>query len=174
MERKYAESTIVRKLNKFAKQMQAEYPLMNSGGCCVFASLMSAHLAKILPVKIHVEGASYYRTLNNIDHIRPNVVNDDWSSHDVRFNHVSISYEVNGTTYFYDTRGSKKRYVPLCAARQLREAALHPGNLTINEASFLAAEDWRWNRSFDRKHIPKLIQQVDEFFEKEFKMKVAQ
>lgn len=171
MERKYAESTIVRKLNKFARQIMEEHPEMNCGGCCVFAALVSAHLAKIIPVKIHVEGSAYLRSLNNIDHIRPKVVENNWCFHNVDFNHVLISYEINGTTYYYDSRGSKKRYVPLCGARRLHEKTLHPGSLTINEASFLASEDWRWNKMFNRSHIPKLINQVDEFFEKEFKIR---
>ena len=171
--RRPAEATLARKLNEFGAQVLSRYPHINAGGCCVFAALMASKLSKIVPTQIRVEGySSAYKT--NIDHIRPKMANEgnDWSDHYVVFNHVLVSYEINGRTWYYDARGAAKKYTPLCRESSPKNAmkCVFGGSLTVNEASFLASESRRWNSSFDRADLFDLFDMVDAFFEKEFKV----
>lgn len=171
--RRPAEATLARKLNEFGAQVLSRYPHINAGGCCVFAALIAAKLAKIVPTQIRVEGySSAHET--NIDHIRPKMANEgnDWGDHRVFFNHVIVTYEVNGRMWYYDARGAmRENYNPLCresASREKNLRCLFQGSLTISEASTLASESRRWNNSFDRADISDLIEMVDNFFETEF------
>lgn len=174
MMRQLAEATIARKLNKLGAQVLAQYPKINAGGCCVYAALISAKLAKIVSnVQVRVEGYSSAHN-KNIDHIRPRIANEgnDWSCHGVHFNHVIVTYEVNGRTWYYDARGAGRQYAPLCSERpkKIGHKSLYAGSLTITEASYLASESRRWNPSFDRADLTDLIELVDAFFQKEFKV----
>ena len=165
------ENTIARKLNKLSSAVSSRYPEINSGGCCVFAALVAAKLTKIVPINVRVESGSRAYSLD-IDHIRVQKANNDcdWSSYGVRFKHVLVSYEMNNRTWYYDARGVKKKYIPLSSTEKDGEKVLCKGALNITEASYLAAESIRWNSLFDRADIPELIELVDMFFEREFKI----
>jgi hypothetical protein len=144
-------------LDQLGSEVEFRYPAINSGGCCIFASLVARHIAKRLPTTIKVE--NYCEA--DIDSIRPRLYHnsiDSWNSHGLQFAHVAVSFVYQGRKYYYDTRGCNTKYEAL-----VYNGVLAGGNLTIDEAAELASQRG-WNPAFDRRIIPELTELIDRFF----------
>ena len=153
----------IRSLRKFAKRMHKKYPYMNHGGCCVFASMVSKHLRKVLPTTVAVGGYGYEPP---IDKARAKVVRNSpgaWNAAGIYFCHVVTEIEHDGKKYFFDTKGVRK-------ARDVVSAGgswpLIEGRLTPEEAAELASYRSGWNHTFDRTDIPSIQRDVDKYFQK--------
>lgn len=153
---------IVDKLNALGKEVMARYPLINCGGCCVYAAMVAEALQKQGIEANGIVSAWSAGPLNNngitIDHIRPGIKSNtmaEWNKHGIRFNHVGVEFVIRekgkrAAKKHYDSKGVKR------ASTELDEMPIYKGRLTLVELKDLARKRKGWNDSFNRDCIPEL------------------
>jgi hypothetical protein len=153
---------IVDKLNALGKEVMTRYPLINCGGCCVYAAMVAEALQN---QGIEVRGivsAWSAESLNSngitLDHIRPAIKSntlEEWNKHGIRFNHVGVELVIRKegkrvTKKHYDSKGVKG------ASKKLDDMPIYKGRLTLTELKALARKRKGWNDSFNRRAIPEI------------------
>lgn len=152
--------SIIRKLNRLGKAVNAKYPYINNGGCCVYAALVAEAL---LLHKINCKGivASWHaECIPSIDEIRPFIKRNmlyEWQDNGVSFSHIGLEFEYKGKMKHYDSNGVNK------ATKSLDFMPIYNGRLNIVELQKLASRKAGWNDSFNRRHIPAIRKMVFEY-----------
>ncbi len=145
---------LVTALDMLGSEVNERFPNIDSGGCCVYASIVAAALKKhdIEAVGIVASWTAEGSRLN-IDKIRTNIEKNTvftWNDNGISFTHVGLEFRINGRLKYYDSKGVKR------ANGTLDEMKVYKGRLSCDEMKKLAA-DWKgWNRSFNRDDIPAL------------------
>lgn len=153
-------------LRELGRQVLLDYPDINSGGCCVYASLVGLQLEKYgVDPKIIVASLGQVpvtESLRDLKQDRQYLTIDMWNDLDVFFNHVLISFNWKGERYIHDSENT-------CVWKQdqgyLGDWFFYDGYLTVNEAWRLAASPTGWNNLFPRSEIFYLAQDISRFFE---------
>lgn len=129
---------------------------INSGGCCVFASLLGDVIRKIyddVPVRFAVY--SFDTANKDINKIRFNVNDNsvrEWEQCGLDFYHVLMEFKYKNRWYLCDALDGIDTYAPKSYRNSGKR---YKGSLTLTEVKELAA-DTRWNPAFDRRLIPQL------------------
>lgn len=152
---------IIDKLNTLGQKAEEEFPDLNYGGCCVFASLVADRLAKLGVQAEGVVAMYFYEDKPpNIDYARNNVRHigdgDEWEENGVKLSHVGLKIMVGETAILYDSEGVR----PFKRRNTLLDRTVIEGTLSRKELKALANNAWNWNYSFDRDQIPKLAKLV--------------
>lgn len=152
-------------LNKLGANINRRYPDINSGGCCVFASLVGHELerrnidTKIIVASTCPEDKGHKAS---IDDARLFVGRDNcmsrWNDEGIQFSHVGIEFRLGDDVYHYDSNGAHPEDALLGIYR------IYPGRLTVKEATELANDGDGWNSMFDRDDIPGLRMRIQKFF----------
>lgn len=144
-------------LARLALSVDRTFPFLNSGGCCVFASIVADELIERgIPCEGLVVDA--YNDEPDIEAVRNNVqrnVPREWNEHGVDFTHVGLDIPGMGK---YDSRGFDN---PNSMLKLWPEAK---GRLTVQELRELSSVGDGWNRTFDRQQIPTLRRMVKRAF----------
>lgn len=139
-------------LNRLGKRVNALYPDINHGGCCVYAAIVADELDRLgVPARGIVATWTSDRGDTDIDEIRNYVECNnvaEWEENGVFFTHVGIEYNINGKIKHCDSNGVKDK------GNILMSWAIYKGRLMIHELKQLARSGRDWNKSFDRKDIP--------------------
>lgn len=148
-------------LNKLAANLYMQYPTVNRGGCCVVAAQVGKHLAKIVPIKISVEGDRYVYFRFSIKRVREQTNNsldkNQWNMF-MNFPHVVVEFKYKNTWYTFDAeRGVVKSKV------YWRHTTKKTGSLSLKEATAFADDDG-WNPIFDRGNVQSLRWRITRFF----------
>jgi hypothetical protein len=152
----------LRHLEEFGNRVEALYPDINRGGCCVFASLVGQHLEHFFPTRVRVGDNMYNEDINAV---RPNIKQNtvkEWNANGVYFGHVILELDVDGKSIHFDTTG----IIDAGPTMTLNCFDIMPGHLSVQEATELAAHQDGWNKSFNRRHIRTIKGMVTKFFKK--------
>ncbi len=154
---------LVKTLNRLGKDVMQKYPLINYGGCCVYASMVSIELRKKGIAARGIVSSYYAETCDTtIDEARKKVRENnvfEWNSNGINFFHVGLEFDYKGKTRHYDSTG-------VCVAKKkLDKMPIYAGRLTHAELKALASKQDGWNSRFDRKNIPALRKLVRSYFE---------
>lgn len=137
-------------IQKILDKIDGEFYRINSGGCCVMASILAHQMKKIVDdVNIVTTGWGTASSLDSIRHnISDNTNMEEWENNGVGFNHVWVEFKWNGRWYAMDSKGIKTR------KEQYREwGKPYKGSFTLDEArAFARSTDW--NPTFERWQIP--------------------
>lgn len=156
--------SLIDKLDKLGWEAGNKIDSLNSGGCCVFASLVANRLSAAgIPVRGIVAMRRHRYDVEpeevDIDEARKNVSNvaydEEWEDNNVHFSHVGLEFELEGKLYHYDSHGVKE------AGRTLDNMPIVRGRLYPEELEALASVPTNWNYWFNRNQIPKLGKLVD-------------
>jgi hypothetical protein len=146
-------------LNTLGNRINRWYPEVNSGGCCVYASMIGEELRK-RGIEVRIIVAAYSAT-KDIDKARKRVNNihqkSEWNAEDIWFNHVGVEFQHEGVWYHYDSDGVNPK------SKKLGSFTVYPGRLSVDEAKVLADEPEGWNWSFDRNKIPAMKRHVKKY-----------
>lgn len=162
-------SRVVGALEKLASQINGEINRINSGGCCVFASMAYPYLKEMgLKPKIRVSG-SIYNKRKILGRVR-NKIEDTgnvhhWWEEGISFRHVLNEIEIKGEKYFFDAYGvvkveKKSKIEPFC------HGLIQRGHLMYEEAVQIAACPDGWNPTFNRGDIGKMATLLEKGFMK--------
>ncbi len=154
---------LIRRLNMLGKEINTSYPRINSGGCCVYASLVAEELIK-LGVKVQgIVGYWNAKSEPSLDYIRPLIKTgtlSDWHDNGVNFSHVGLEFIHNGYTRHYDSNGVSFQ------RKKLMGFPLYDGRLLPKELRKLAASREGWNPYFNRRDIPDIRKLIAEHMSK--------
>jgi hypothetical protein len=163
MQKNKPKMELIPALNTLGKKVNKWYPDINSGGCCVYAVIVAEELLS-RGRKPEIVVGNLGQPIIKIGQARNNVVNRnsmaEWGSAGVHFNHVGVTFRHKGVWFVYDSDGVN----PLKIGR-IGRYRLYPGRMTVEEARLVAADAGGWNKSFNRKCVPKLRLRVKEFLE---------
>jgi hypothetical protein len=149
-------------LDSLGREVNRRFNKINNGGCCVYAALVAACLAKrgIVATGI-VAGPQEKDRPTNIDEVRKAlpVTNrkDLWNDGGVIFSHVGLELAGKNGVWHYDSNGMQK------AGPTLDCMPIYEGRLRLNEMQELADEIAGWNDMFDRKFIPAIAATVKHY-----------
>lgn len=144
---------VLEAVRMIGEQVEKRYPLINSGGCCIYAASLGAELARRgIPCSVFVAALSNAaRTCSLLD-MRQQLSNPYdalvWQRNGVDFHHLGLEFEHSGQSYMCDTN----RIQP--TSDTFERFAVYQGRFTVDEADKLAGNASGWNEAFDRKHIP--------------------
>ncbi len=133
---------------------------LNSGGCCVYAALVSE---KLKSLGYRARGAVVtWRHCNSIAQARNNFVKDasnmrEWNDGGVVFSHVITEFYIGKDRYHVDSDQVVK------ASPKFKYDRVIPGRLKIKEMKALASKSEGWNDRFDRDFIPEIEQLVEAY-----------
>lgn len=146
---------MINRIKSICKNVNSEIEHMNSGGCCVFASIITPYLMELgLKPKIRVANWNHKQPM--IGSIRKKIDTNDikqWNSNDVSFGHVVVEVTCNDSKYLVDSKNVmlKTGHIePTCNMKMMR------GELKLNEAVAISSKQSGWNPRFDREQIPRL------------------
>lgn len=150
-------------LRALAEQANKQFPDLNSGGCAVFAVMVADALraqginARIAVAMYHPPGLSMFSARHNAKHGGNNPPEmEDYNASDIYFNHVAVSFIINGRRWIYETTGGLQRRT---RHTHVMGMSLVPGSLSVDEVRPIAFSPWGWNDQFDRDDIP-LVQEL--------------
>lgn len=150
-------------VREFSRKLGEQFPKANWGGCCVVAALVAPELSKHFDsVKIRVQNSPWdARADVNVTEVANNLPrvhrsNKPWERNGVEFYHVYVEFQHGGRVYNFEAGGCYT-HPPDCNPPL-------PGELPLKHARALAAWPSNWNRSFDRRDIPRLKTEVRGFF----------
>lgn len=153
-------------LNNLGSEIMYDYPNINEGGCCVFASMVAYEMKRLnIPAKGIVASWDAEFTSTDIDTVRNNVKSNtlkEWQTNGISFTHVGIEFRVGEDRYFYDANGVIE------PTRYLGEWRIYQGRMEYEELKALASRARGWNNNFNRKDIPEIRKIVKSHF-KSFK-----
>jgi hypothetical protein len=150
---------IRRRLRKLAHKAHSQFPMMNFGGCCVFAAAVASELERHgVKHEVITSGHSYM----DLNELRPerNTV-EAWNSMGVGFGHVGVRLKLKGQWFTYD---SERPLVP--GKREFGRTSWDEpwqaarGGLTAAEATELASESNSWNREFYNDRNVKAVREL--------------
>jgi hypothetical protein len=151
-------------LDKMGSGVNRKWPYINSGGCCVFASIVGKILQeKGIPVKGIVAAYSAQYKFKPIWWMRRGVSNNsipEWERRGLDFNHVGIEFRYGGKKWHYHSKGAQ------IAGKSFDRMPIFRGRLTLDELIELAANEEGWNSAFDRRDIPAIEKYITTFLKK--------
>lgn len=155
----HSDSVMLKQLKEIGEKVTQAYPMINNGGCCVFAALIARQLDKHVPVRIRAcnRGARKH----NLDDIRKNIVENtasEWEKNGVTLYHVIVEFDYKGKTYHYDSTKLNE------AEDKFDRIPVYPGHFSLEEAEVFADDQYGWNHMFDRSDIPKIKRMIGKFF----------
>ena len=153
-------------LSDLGHDVAFEFPTINHGGCCVYASIVGDLLLRQgIETSIWVGHLPDYNIHADVAEVRNNVRNPanvaDWNDNGVFFNHVGLEVSIDGVKYLVDT----DRYD--FASDKFKEFHVLAGRLTVTEAALLAADHSAWNPTFPRCAIPEIKRMARRYLRKE-------
>lgn len=156
-------------LNTLGHCIKLWYPKINEGGCCVYASIIGEELlARGIKTRIVVAGSNKAKT--NLNRVRRKIDNTNqkigWHAVGIYFNHVGVEFRLGGKWFIYDSEGVNPRSLTLGvwkAPMKLGNFKVHPGFISVADATALGDEPEGWNDCFDRKEIPNMKERVKKF-----------
>lgn len=143
-------------LTRLGVRIKENYPNINKGGCCVFASYVAEILyEKGYYVSIRVFDSESTGNINEVRKLK-NTIDDKnpmylYNEENIYFGHVMLELEVNQTRLLYDTDGFDTNTY----------SDKIPGRLSLEEARRGSSIKNNWNEAFDRKDIPKIKKIID-------------
>jgi hypothetical protein len=155
-------------LEKLASDVDTEIHAVNSGGCCVFASLVANKLIEAgIPARaVH---ADFWR--HNITEMRKFIIEEgmdvyrksSWERAGASFYHVGVLFKFMNKWYTMDSTAIKpgRKYLGI------EDMITGNGSFTAKEAEALAFRRdnaGTWNSYFDRRQIPKMRRIINEHF----------
>lgn len=147
-------------LTNFASKTRSEFPLLNHGGCAVFAAHVAKRLQHIVPTRIKLIDYSK----SDLTAIRSRLSDPkniyEWHRHGINFVHVIIEFDYDGKTYHYDSDGLKLATGP----KWNGGFPISKGSFTVDEVISFAANPHCWNPTFNRSNIPTLKRRVKNLF----------
>jgi hypothetical protein len=157
-------------LDKLILKM-GDYPLLNHGGCCVFASEV-AHLLyeKGYCVFIRVYDDETNENLNTVRKnkntllTKPSKLKEYMNKNKIYFGHVLLEVELNGERVLFDSEG----YYGFDEVEERiynDGSKIVKGRLTLEEARKIADSKDGWNKKFDRNLIPDIKQNINTILE---------
>lgn len=155
-------TNIIELLNDFGAEMHQRFPLINDGGCCVFASLVARRLSAFFPTRIVVGDDEVSTTIDLAREYAADNCIYQWNDAGIGFGHVIVEFDCGGKTYHYDTSGCVEK----SDTTNLFDYKIYAGYLTVQEAEELASTPRGWNTVFNRKDIPEIKWLVKRFFDR--------
>ena len=154
---------IIEQLNEAMEAFRNEFRSINSGGCCVMATLIAERLIDVVPdVEIKVYTWSEH---DDVDALREEIIDPmnkfEWNEAGVSFTHVWVEFVLDGTRYAIDSDHG----VLEVAAFHSREGRPMAGAFTLDEARSFAMDGQGWNSCFDRDQIPAMQRLADELMD---------
>lgn len=142
------------KLRAMGDDIQLRFPLINQGGCCVYAALVGRELQRMeIPVRGFV-GMLWDFEKSHVDKARRRVSNPgnliEWINNGVHFHHVGLEIIYDYDDYHVDTDRVQH------AGGRFGDYTVIPGRLTLQEVRSLASATEGWSENFNRKDIPKV------------------
>lgn len=145
------------RLDDLGRRVNFLFPYINSGGCCVFAAIVTAELQRLgIPARGIVAS---YNPENHIDKVRPKINSnslDEWRENGINFTHVGVEYEIDGTIKHYDSNGVREE------GKRLMSWYIYKGRLLLEELKELSRTGRGWNNQFKRKDVPALKRVIKE------------
>lgn len=145
---------LLARLAHLGKTVDKEFPLLNYGGCGVFAILVAKELKKRAAWPRIIIGGNGEDI--DIEDIIPKIQNPlnpyEWWRHDVYFNHIGVEFLYKGVKYHYDSNG----VLAAMSNSRMLGYKLYNGRMRIPIAEKLTSNQGFWNREFDREGIPRL------------------
>lgn len=142
----------------FAERMNKAHPMMNYGGCAVFAVHMAKRLQHVVPTRIKL----FSWDKHDLNAIRAKLNDpldiDQWYPHVHSFSHVIVEFDLNDKTYHYDSEGLREAQDSWCGNE------LSDGEFTVEEMSSFAGAPNQWNTTFNRARIPQVKRQIKNLF----------
>lgn len=148
-------------LRNLGLAVKDEFPMINRGGCCVYAALVGEALARKDMAVQGIVCMGYVAAGLDIDKVRP-LVKDvgsmgEWCANGIYFNHVGLEFMYDYDDYHYDTDNLQH------ADAFFAEMKVVPGRLSLQEMIWLAAKREGWNSCFRRTDIPKIKRMVKKY-----------
>lgn len=150
---------LLARLDALGNVVNACHPLINHGGCCVFAVMVAKELKKygVWP-RIIIADYDPDRDVENIAGVLDDVGDgSEWYKNGIWLCHLGIEFIYKGVKYHYDSEGVHP------AAKCLLGYDVCRGRLRISQAEKLANNHKNWNNKFDREKIPNIQQSIDTF-----------
>lgn len=150
-------------LRNLGEEVLREFPMVNRGGCGVFASLVAQELER---KNIEVGGfvaMNFFSESSgiSIDKARANIrdIRDhwQWANNGIYFNHVGVEFVVDHDDYHYDVQFLHHR------RENFDRMMVVPGKLSVKELVWIASYTEGWNSAFNRDAIPKMKRMVKKF-----------
>ncbi len=140
---------MIEQLKELGRHVAIDYPTINTGGCCVYASIVGNLLLRNgFNARVFVTSSEKA----NIDKAREAIGNircaEEWNENGVYFEHVGVELIVDSCVYHADAGTVCK------AANKFSGMSVLPGRLSVREATWLASDVAAWNPMFRRKDIP--------------------
>jgi hypothetical protein len=149
---------LLKKLGHLSDYMDNTYPLINYGGCCIFAAYVGKRLNKIVPTRVAVFDNVTNTTIDNArEYVWANTTSQ-WNFNGVEFGHVVVEFKYKNRWYHLDTNGVRRQVFNWDGDHRV------PGSLTIKEAYELGKDCYGWNDMFPRKQIPRIRKDINKFF----------
>lgn len=149
-------AALIERLNELGREVRTLHPLINHGGCCVYAALVGRELKRMGIESWGVVITDMFNPARNIDEVRKNIppklvkYGYRWNREGVVFAHIVLKFKLGGKRYIYDTSGV--RYEDIVEMPFGFE--LCPGLLPVEDLEALAGVASNWNSDFDRREIP--------------------
>lgn len=154
-------------LYKLGQRMNRFHPYINSGGCCVYASILGEELLKRgidARIIVGASGANHLiqhigkaSCLNEVrDRIGPTALQENWQENGVHFNHVGLEFKSPDDGEWYHCDSDNVAPQDWC----LGTWEIYKGWLSVEDGKILAAFPDGWNTAFDRKTIPLVKQMI--------------
>lgn len=163
-------------LKYLAKKVYKEFPLINYGGCGVFALYVQKALREkgYKEIKVRMERSIFYNfektesvhTILTKTYPRSFIhINED---HQLFFQHLIITFKSYDDekkklqSYYYDAEIGVLPYSQY-KKRKSHRVHLMRGSLTSLELESLVERPYEWNTTFDRKNIPRLRKIINQY-----------
>lgn len=166
---------IRKSLVKLGEKLEGKFKNINWGGCCVVAALVGKELGKLgLEYKIRVATSTISK--NTLDELVPmlEIYKEplerltQYEKNGVNFWHVFLEVTDSKEHFFWDTGNCGNNTSKFSSGREdLADgefSGVLPGNLPLSEARDFAQEPEAWNKTFNRKQIPKMKKMIKEHF----------
>ncbi len=142
---------------QLSKDLKNQHPMLNRGGCGVFAALAGLRLSRYMPVRLRVISGINADVSDARKHLKANSM-DGWEDVGVHINHVALEVVIDGVILLVDSTW----FTPCDHNRKILE-----GSLSINEGLELAHNPEGWNKDFPRESIPALEALLDKHLSEE-------
>jgi hypothetical protein len=152
---------LIQQLDEIGKRINKAFPMINDGGCCIYAVMIAKELKKLgYRPRIIVAGRDDEVNVQEARKKIKDIANHhEWWENGIYFNHVGIEFTYKRKKYHYDSCGVKP------ASKMLDEYYIYPGRLGIKDAEVLANQSTAWNVAFNRNDIPKIQRRISDFFD---------
>ena len=156
---------ILQFLDELGTDIDSSFDYINSGGCCVYSSIVGKELInRNFDVKFAVSD-SMFEEGTNLNKTRKQVTNNsikEWNNNGIYFGHVFIELHYKNKKYFWDSSGISKsaKQDPTCGLPVI------PGRLNLEEVISLSrsSNGEGWNKRFKRTQIPHMRRMIKKAF----------